>query len=108
MTVETTRLKILIVEDEESLADSVRYNLEREGFAVAIAPDGRRSLERFRADDPALVVVEEARGILNLVSDFDFLRSVSGAGDVDLDVAVAVRSAVGRAPNTGRDCRGTV
>ena len=41
-----------VVEDEESLADTVRYNLEREGYAVAVAADGRRALERFREDDP--------------------------------------------------------
>ena len=35
------RPRILIVEDEESLADSLRYNLEREGFSVTVAPDGR-------------------------------------------------------------------
>ena len=32
--------RILIVEDEESLADSVRYNLEREGYIVTVAADG--------------------------------------------------------------------
>ena len=30
--------RILVVEDEESLADSVRYNLEREGYTVSVAP----------------------------------------------------------------------
>ena len=30
---QTDGTRILVVEDEESLADSVRYNLEREGFA---------------------------------------------------------------------------
>ena len=54
MPTETSR--ILVVEDEESLADSVRYNLEREGFAVAVATDGRRALERFRTDPPSLVI----------------------------------------------------
>ena len=34
--------RILIVEDEESLADSVRYNLEREGYVVTVASDGRQ------------------------------------------------------------------
>ena len=29
--------RILVVEDEEALADSVRYNLEREGYAVSVA-----------------------------------------------------------------------
>jgi two-component system, OmpR family, response regulator RegX3 len=49
---------ILVVEDEASLAESVRYNLEREGFRVAVAADGRAGLERFRADSPTLVVLD--------------------------------------------------
>ena len=46
------------VEDEESLAESVRYSLEREGFAVTVAADGRQAIERFRADDPDLVILD--------------------------------------------------
>ena len=49
---------ILLVEDEATLAESVRYNLEREGFRVAIAPDGNAGLERFRTDQPSLVVLD--------------------------------------------------
>jgi len=49
---------ILLVEDEASLAESVRYNLEREGFRVSVAPDGRGGLERFRADRPAIVILD--------------------------------------------------
>jgi two-component system, OmpR family, response regulator RegX3 len=50
--------RILVVEDEESLADTVRYNLEREGYAVAVAADGRRALERFRDESPSLVILD--------------------------------------------------
>ena len=50
--------RILVVEDEESLADSIRYNLEREGFAVEAAPDGRSALERFRSTSPDLVLLD--------------------------------------------------
>ena len=49
---------VLIVEDEESLADSVRYNLEREGFSVSVATDGRRAIDRFRTERPALVILD--------------------------------------------------
>ena len=51
-------VRILVVEDEESLADSVRYNLEREGYLVSVAADGRRALERFRSDPPSLVILD--------------------------------------------------
>jgi len=49
---------ILLVEDEASLAESVRYNLEREGFRVTVAPDGNVGLERFRSERPSLVVLD--------------------------------------------------
>ncbi len=37
--------KILIVEDEEHIADGLRFNLEAEGFEAEIAPDGKAALE---------------------------------------------------------------
>jgi len=50
--------RILLVEDEESLAESIRYSLEREGYAVSVAADGRAAIERFRADAPDLIVLD--------------------------------------------------
>ena len=50
--------RILLVEDEEALAESVRYSLEREGFAVTVAADGRRALERFTEEAPDLVILD--------------------------------------------------
>jgi DNA-binding response OmpR family regulator len=38
-------MKILIVEDEEHLADGLRYNLEAEGYEAVIANDGDKGLE---------------------------------------------------------------
>ena len=40
-----TDMNILIVEDEQHLADGLRFNLEAEGFTVELAADGRRALE---------------------------------------------------------------
>ncbi len=37
--------KILIVEDEQHLADGLKFNLEAEGFEVEIAPDGKQALQ---------------------------------------------------------------
>ena len=50
--------RILLVEDEEALAESVRYSLEREGYSVTVARDGRRAIERFRAEPPDLVILD--------------------------------------------------
>jgi two-component system response regulator RegX3 len=78
--------RVLIVEDEESLADSIRYNLEREGFAVSVAADGRRALERFRADGPALVILDL---MLPEVSGLDVCREIRAESDVPIIMVTA-------------------
>jgi two-component system, OmpR family, response regulator RegX3 len=77
---------ILIVEDEESLADSIRYNLEREGFAVRIAGDGRRGLEQFRTDGPSLVILDL---MLPELSGLDVCRSIREESDVPIIMVTA-------------------
>jgi two-component system, OmpR family, response regulator RegX3 len=78
--------RVLVVEDEESLADSVRYNLEREGYAVSVATDGRRALERFRADPPALVILDL---MLPEVSGLDLCRMMRAESDVPIIMVTA-------------------
>jgi two-component system response regulator RegX3 len=78
--------RILVVEDEESLADTVRYNLEREGYTVVVAPDGRRALERFRSDPPALVILDL---MLPEVSGLDVCRTIRSDSDVPIIMVTA-------------------
>ena len=78
--------RILVVEDEESLADSVRYNLEREGYAVSVATDGRRALERFRTEPPSLVILDL---MLPEVSGLDVCRTIRTASDVPIIMVTA-------------------
>lgn len=49
---------VLVVEDETSVADAVAYALEREGFEVTVARDGRQALEAFESVPPQLVVLD--------------------------------------------------
>ncbi len=44
-------MKILIVEDEQHLAEGLRFNLEAEGFEVEVAGDGKIALDILTADD---------------------------------------------------------
>ncbi|MDP9330888.1 MAG: response regulator transcription factor [Actinomycetota bacterium] len=84
MSDESTR--ILLVEDEESLAESVRYNLEREGFVVSVATNGRRALERFRSERPALVILDL---MLPEMSGLDVCRAIRAESDVPIIVVTA-------------------
>jgi two-component system phosphate regulon response regulator PhoB len=50
--------RILIVEDEPDIAEVVRYNLTKEGFAVETSGRGDEALEAIRRSAPDLVVLD--------------------------------------------------
>jgi len=72
--------RILVVEDEEHLAEGLRFNLEAEGYAVIVPPDGLRAAqalsERERGVD--LVILDL---MLPGLSGFEVLRRARAAGD---------------------------
>ena len=49
--------RILVVEDEQHLADGLRYNLEAERYDVDVVDNGEEALERLSADSPRYDVV---------------------------------------------------
>lgn len=49
---------VLIIEDEPSLVEVLSYNLEKEGFEILTASNGRDGLERARAVLPDLIVLD--------------------------------------------------
>jgi two-component system, OmpR family, alkaline phosphatase synthesis response regulator PhoP len=50
--------KILIVDDEQDIADLVSYNLEREGYATIKAYDGRDVLKTVKTQKPDLIILD--------------------------------------------------
>lgn len=68
---ETRTRNIVIVEDDEDIADSIRYNLEREGFRVRVALTGEDALNLILDRPPNLVLLD-----LNLphMSGFEMCR----------------------------------
>src|SRR6185437_15426725 len=49
---------VLVVEDEESLLHTLRYNLTRAGHAVLLCTNGARALELVRAQPPDLMLLD--------------------------------------------------
>ncbi len=49
--------RILIVDDEQHIADGLRFNLQAEGHETAVAGDGERALQLLLADGSAFDVV---------------------------------------------------
>jgi DNA-binding response OmpR family regulator len=49
---------ILLVEDDPTLSETLRYNLEREGYAVLAAHDGITALELARSENPDMLLLD--------------------------------------------------
>jgi two-component system catabolic regulation response regulator CreB len=50
--------RVLIVEDEPAIADTIQYALETEGFAPVVAPTGQEALELIEADAIELIILD--------------------------------------------------
>ncbi|HEX9936227.1 MAG TPA: response regulator [Longimicrobium sp.] len=57
--------KILLVEDNEMNRDMLSRRLERKGFEVALAMDGRSGVEMARTEAPALVLMDMSLPVLD-------------------------------------------
>lgn len=49
---------VLVVEDEEALAQLLKYNLEKEGYRVSVATDGEEALVLADEETPDLVLLD--------------------------------------------------
>ena len=50
--------KILVVEDEPSLQETLAYNLKKQGYEVGTSGDGRMAVEQARSFQPDLVILD--------------------------------------------------
>ena len=57
--------KILIVEDNEMNSDMLSRRLERRGFSVVLAVDGREGVAKARSEMPDLVLMDMSLPVMN-------------------------------------------
>ncbi|AKG52790.1 phosphate regulon transcriptional regulatory protein PhoB [Dehalogenimonas sp. WBC-2] len=50
--------KIVVVEDDKTLSDLLKYNLSKEGFSVFTAPDGNKGLDTIRREKPDVIIMD--------------------------------------------------
>jgi two-component system, OmpR family, alkaline phosphatase synthesis response regulator PhoP len=50
--------KVLVVDDDPDIVEMLHYNLEKEGYAVQTAADGRQALEVARSFEPDVVLLD--------------------------------------------------
>ena len=54
----TTAVRVLIVDDDPDIVESVRFALEGKGYTVLVARDGNQGLAMAEREDPDLVILD--------------------------------------------------
>lgn len=73
--------KVLIIEDEKSISDIIKYNLTKEGFAVETAYDGQEGLNKALSIKPDLILLDV---MLPLLDGFAVCKKVREASAVPI------------------------
>jgi two-component system response regulator RegX3 len=85
--------KVLVVDDEESLLEAIRYALSREGIEVVTARDGGDAMRDFEAERPDLVVLDLMLPTLN---GWDVCRRIRTTSQVPILMLTARDAEVDR------------
>ncbi len=91
------RKKILVVDDESAILQTLRFNLERNGYSVCTAGDGRSAISLASSERPDLVILDIMLPLLDGVEACKEIRKSSGvpiimltAKDQEIDKVLAL------------------
>ncbi|WP_314030218.1 response regulator transcription factor [Corynebacterium argentoratense] len=68
-------MKVLVVDDEQAMRESLRRSLAFNGYKVSLAGDGGEALEVIRAEEPDLVILDVMMPNVDGLETCRFLRS---------------------------------
>ena len=58
MSKESMRRSVLIVDDEKDIVDFLQYNIEKEGYLVYTAENGKKAVEMARLVMPKMILMD--------------------------------------------------
>jgi DNA-binding response OmpR family regulator len=70
-------MRVLVIEDEEKMADVLKRGLEEESFEVDVASDGNRGLELAKTAQPDFIILDVG---LPGIDGFEVAREIRAAG----------------------------
>jgi DNA-binding response OmpR family regulator len=89
--------KILVVDDESAILQTLRFNLERSGYAVVTASDGRSAIAMAQREQPDLIVLDIMLPVLDGIEACKEIRKFSSvpiimltAKDQEIDKVLAL------------------
>lgn len=72
-----SKYKILVVDDDPDIVEIISYNLEKEGFQVATANNGKGAIDMVKKDKPHLIILDVMMPGMDGVETCETLRSNS-------------------------------
>ena len=69
--------KVLIVDDEKTIVDILRFNLKKQGYDTVCAYDGREGLRMAREENPDLILLDI---MLPYMDGFEVCKTLRGGG----------------------------
>lgn len=81
-------MKVLIVDDDRTLADVIAFTFKREGYEIILAEDGEAAYRRWENDNPDLIILD-----VNLPKEdgFKVCRRIREQSDIPI-ILLTVRS----------------
>ena len=83
------KTKVLVVEDDRSLAEVLQYNLEQNGYEVFCAHDGQDGLNQARLQLPEIIVLDVMIPVLDGLELCKLLRANPSTGDIPIVMLTA-------------------
>ena len=77
---------ILLVEDDRNISELLQLYLQKEGYTVITAPDGREGLEKFRSNAPDLILLDVMMPVMN---GWDTCRAIRAESQVPIIMLTA-------------------
>ena len=78
--------KILVVDDEETIAHAIAYGFQREGYIVEVAYDGIEALEKISIFQPDLIILDI---MMSKMNGFEVCKKVSNRDDIGIILVTA-------------------
>ena len=80
-------VSVLVAEDDRNIAELLQMYLEKEGYAVTVAPDGGQALSKYRAIKPDLVLLDV---MMPVMDGWSVCRTIRGESQTPIIMLTAM------------------
>lgn len=75
-------IKILLVDDEPDILEIVGYNLEQEGYQIVTAENGKKAIEKAKAELPHLIIMDVMMPVMDGIEACEEIRKIPELNNV--------------------------